>query len=73
MRKLLVETKPLEVIYNEDTLNEEIMHMLKTCYFHPQLSKMAKKGSWHSGFAFTELDRMFKGLDHWPAVLQTMR
>ena len=35
LKKLLIETKPLEVIYNEERLNEEILTMLKTCYFHP--------------------------------------
>jgi len=35
LKKLLAETKPLEVIYAEDLINDEILAMLKTCYFHP--------------------------------------
>ena len=45
LKKLLAETKPLEVIYSPTGLTEDIYHMLTTCYFKPQLTKLSKADS----------------------------
>lgn len=57
---MLIETKPIEIIYNEDRVNEEVLSMLKTCYFNPLLNKLNKPDAWNSAFATNELDRLFK-------------
>ena len=35
LKKLLSETKPLEAVYNNEYLDEEIIKILKTCFFNP--------------------------------------
>ena len=35
LKKVLVETKPLEVVYNQELLDPEILFILKTCFFKP--------------------------------------
>jgi len=35
LKKLLSETKPLEAVYNQEKLEEEIVSILKFCFFKP--------------------------------------
>ena len=69
LKKLLAETKPLEVIYSPTGLTEDIYHMLTTCYFKPQLTKLSKADSWHRSICVEELDRLFLEKKKWPEII----
>ncbi len=61
-KTVLYQTRPAELVYDPDNLNNELVRMMEKTFLQMQLSKVAsgKNNVWHPLNSIGELDRLEK-------------
>lgn len=68
-KTLLCQIKPIEIVYDPENINKNLLKILKAAVLSPLLSpQFNKENKWHSGVAYNHLEKLYGFYDKekWP-------